>query len=38
MPWLVGLAAVALIRAVFLYDDALVPTPQMAENPVIFPD
>ena len=38
MPWLVGLAAVALIGAVFLYDDALVPTPQMAENPVIFPD
>lgn len=38
MPWLVGLAAVALIGAVFLYDDALVPAPQMAENSVIFPD
>lgn len=38
IPWLVGLAAVALIGAVFLYDDVPAPAPQMAENPMIFPD
>ncbi len=37
-PWLIGLAAVALVGAVLLRGPAPMQGPQMAEHPVIFPD